>query len=248
MTRFMLLAGAAMLNLTLVACNDTDTDDRAEPMDRSEAQRANDPNNANPDNPNDPRVDEADRGLGQTPPANAAPDPAAGPAGMTTPGMVGPDTEAYVRNAALGDLYEIRSAEIALERAGADEVLQLAQMILDDHTRMQTDMTRLLLDANLPITPPAELDARRQGLIDSLNAASDDAFDRVFLEQQASAHMEALALHNSYANDGENEALAAFAADAVPVLEQHIDAVTGLLTAPVNDVDGVDGDDGEGGR
>lgn len=215
MKRIFLYTTAAAFSLTLAACNGQNDAayEADDDVNQSEA------------------AENTEGGLGQTPAVNAVQDAAAGPVGQATAAVLGGDTEAFMRNAALGNMYEIEAAQIALDRSGSPEIRELAQMILDDHSRLHDEMTALLRDANLTFDHPDELDERRQGLIDNLNAAADDTFDTVFLEQQSAAHSEAITLFERYASDGDHAALANLADDSIPMLENHRGAVDAHLDA-----------------
>lgn len=170
-------------------------------------------------------------GLGQTPPVNAVQDAAAGPVGVGTALVVGGDTEGYLRNATLENLYEIRAGEIAMEKGGSDVIREIGRRIVDDHRALQQQMDAALAELSVAFTPPTELDERRQGMIDNLHAASSDTFDAAFLHQQEAAHLEALTLHESYEARGDVEALQRVAVSASDVIETHLEMVTDALGA-----------------
>ena len=52
------------------------------------------------------------------------------------------------------------------------------------------------------LTVPTALDQRHQGLIDNLRGATDQDFDRVYLQQQEAAHNETAALLETYSRVG----------------------------------------------
>lgn len=143
--------------------------------------------------------------------------------------------DAYVAGAATGDLYEIESSRLALERSQSAEVKKFAQQMVTDHTATTAALKAALAQSGLSLTPPAALDARRQGMLDNLRAASAADFDRVYLDQQTAAHQEALTLHSSYAEDGDNDALKKLAATTAPKVQHHFDMVKQL------DAGGADG-------
>ncbi|MEI9964922.1 MAG: DUF4142 domain-containing protein [Caulobacteraceae bacterium] len=62
-------------------------------------------------------------------------------------------------------------------------------------------------------------------MIDNLNAAGDSDFDLAYLHQQLAGHIEALNLHKTYADKGDNDALKAVAAEIAPVVQHHIDEI-----------------------
>ncbi len=148
-------------------------------------------------------------------------DMAAGPVGQTSAATMGANmVSAYVPNAAMGDMYEIQAADIALERSQNAQVKELATMIKTDHTAASNAMKAMLPQAAPDLTPPTELDERRQGMIDNLRSASAENFDRTWVDQQIAAHNEALTLHRGFSN--EDSPLAAHARSVVPKIEAHL--------------------------
>ncbi len=150
-----------------------------------------------------------------------AQDMAAGPVGQTSAAVMGSNmVSAYVPNAAMGDMYEIQAADLALERSQNAQVKELANMIKTDHTAASNAMKAMLPQAAPDMTPPTSLDQRRQGLIDNLRSASAENFDRTWIDQQIAAHNEALTLHRGFSN--EDSPLAAHARSVVPKIEAHL--------------------------
>jgi putative membrane protein len=82
--------------------------------------------------------------------------------------------------------------------------------------------------AGLPARPPASLDARRQALLDQLRALPADDVDRIYVRQQALAHEEALALHQTFATRGDAPALRPVAAKIAGVVRHHIKLLRSL--------------------
>ena len=158
---------------------------------------------------------------GQSPPVNAAQDTVGGAVGQMSAATIGANTvQGYVSNGAEGDMYEVEAAKIAQQKAKSADVKALAKMIQTDHTAAMNEMKPLITAAGQ--TPPAKLDERRQGMLDNLNAAPADQFDKVYLTQQVAAHEEALTLHRGYADNGDNAGLKAHAAKVVPKIEAHL--------------------------
>ena len=97
-------------------------------------------------------------------------------------------------------------------------------MIISDHRTMASQMEAALPQAQLEenVTLPEQMDERRQGMIDNLQAASADTFDLAYLHQQLAAHLEALTLHSEYAEAGDSEVLKPIAAQAAEKIEKHL--------------------------
>lgn len=150
-----------------------------------------------------------------------AQDMASGPVGQTSAATMGSNmVSAYVPNAAMGDMYEIQAADIAMQRSQNAQVKELATMIKTDHTAASNAMKAMLPQAAPDIAPPTALDERRQGLIDNLRSASADNFDRTWIDQQIAAHNEALTLHRGFSD--QDSPLAAHARSVVPKIEAHL--------------------------
>lgn len=132
-------------------------------------------------------------------------------------------TGTYVAQAANSDMYEIQAGELATKNGQSQQVKDFGKMMVEDHTKSSQDMKAMVAQANLGAQPPARLDAEHQGMIDRLKAARGEAFDREYMSQQMTAHRKALALHQGYAQNGENTELKGFAAQVIPVIQKHHD-------------------------
>lgn len=160
---------------------------------------------------------------GASPAVDKAQDAAAGPVGQMSAATLGAnDTGAYVTNAAMGDMYEVQAADIAMQRSTNDRVKSLATMLKADHTAATEALGAAVPQGAPDATLPTDLDERRQGLIDNLRSASADDFDRVFIDQQVAAHQEALTLHRGFADNTDAPALAQHATTTAPKIEAHL--------------------------
>ncbi len=163
---------------------------------------------------------------------DAAQDMAAAPVGQMSAATLGANTVGgYVPNAAEGDMYEIQAADIALERTRNAQIRELAQMIKTDHTAASEAMKRIAPQAAPDVSMPAELDERRQGMLDNLRSASAEDFDRVYLDQQVAAHNEALTLHRGFSDNTDAPQLAEHARTVVPKIEAHLRQAEQLRSA-----------------
>lgn len=164
---------------------------------------------------------------GQTEPVNQAQDAMGAAVGATSAAVLGArDTGAFVSNAAENNMYEIQAANVAQQKAKSADVKAFAKTMGADHTTMLDEMKPLATAAGKPI--PSELDQRRKGFLDNLNAASAADFDKTYIDQQVSAHEETLTLLNGYAENGDNADLKAMAAKAAPKVQAHLDRAKSL--------------------
>jgi putative membrane protein len=147
-------------------------------------------------------------------------DAASAPVGMAAASTLGAvSTTAFVQNAARSDMYEIEASKLAETRSKNTEIKKFARQMVKDHTKTTAEVK-----AHLPsgVTPPAELDKRRSGMLDDLRASSASEFDKRYVDQQVAAHQEALTLMKGYAAHGSDAGLKQVAATAVPIVSGHL--------------------------
>ena len=127
----------------------------------------------------------------------------------------------YLFYAGAGDVFEITSSMVALQKSQNPQVRALASMLIDHHT--QTTNQALMMAKNAGVmAPPPELSPMQKDMVGQLMAASGTSFDRLYLQQQVSAHQQALALNSGYARSGDVAALRQNAQAAVPIIESHL--------------------------
>jgi putative membrane protein len=134
---------------------------------------------------------------------------------------------AYVRMAAASDLYEIQSSTLARTRARRGDVRAFADMLVGDHTTTTQQLMGAARAAGLNPPPPMLMPMQRD-MMARLRAASGADFDRVYLDEQVQAHQMALSLHQNYAQNGDAPPLRTVAANAVPIIQGHLDRAQAL--------------------
>lgn len=145
-------------------------------------------------------------------------------ASMTT------SADGFVEQAAIGDMYEILAGRLALQRSRNDRVRMMAKKMVDDHTTSSHHlMAALEMNETQGVAAPAaELDTRRETMLKHLTEASDEEFDRAYLDQQVLAHEETTSLMRSYTEKGDNPQLRSLALSTLPVVERHLAHMTEL--------------------
>lgn len=145
--------------------------------------------------------------------------------GKMSAAMGGGASTEFVKNAALSDRYEIAAADIAMRRSKSEQVRSFAAKMVEDHMtsthQLQSALQMSETDDALLELLDEELDSRRAGLLDHLERAPDDDFDKTYLDQQVAAHEEGVTLFRNYAGSGDNPQLRSLAMATLPVLERH---------------------------
>jgi putative membrane protein len=125
-----------------------------------------------------------------------------------------PSTADFVKEAAVGDIFEIQSSQLAAERADAPTKAFASQMITD-HQKTSNELKAMVQDI------PTALDSSHQKMLDKLVGLNGADFTKQYQSDQVSAHKDAVSLFQRYAKGGDNAALKDWAAKMLPDLEQH---------------------------
>ena len=141
---------------------------------------------------------------------------------MSAATTTGADT--FVRQATIGDAYEIAAGEMALRRSRSEAVRTMAAKMVTDHTTSRHHLQAALqMNETRGVAPPTEmLDERREKMLTHLGEAADEDFDTTYVDQQVLAHQETTSLMRSYAEGGDNPQLRSVALATLPVVERHL--------------------------
>nr|WP_315459350.1 DUF4142 domain-containing protein [uncultured Sphingorhabdus sp.] len=131
------------------------------------------------------------------------------------------DEASFVAKAGAADLWEVNSSKAALAKSQRADVKKFAQMMVDHHTRTTEKLKSAAASGNIQPSSP-QLDAMQQRMLDDINSAQSGTIDAVYLQHQLTAHQAALALHQNYAANGDNDALKKAANEMVGVIKGHI--------------------------
>jgi putative membrane protein len=133
----------------------------------------------------------------------------------------------FVRNAAQGNVAEIKLATLALQK-GSPDVKTFAQMIIDDHTAMNKDMGTVA--DSLGVMLPKKLSKDDQAEYDKLNGLSGKDFDAEYILYTAKAHRQDLHDFRMEAAVAADPGLEAEVVKASTTMRDHMQAIAKLAT------------------
>lgn len=117
-------------------------------------------------------------------------------------GPISSATDAFVRQVAISDLFEIDAARLALAH-GSDAEKSFANQMLEDHGKTSSDLKRMVANQSLDIKMPSQLDDAYQAKLQQLNNARGQDFVATYASQQVEAHKQAISLFETYAKTGD---------------------------------------------
>jgi putative membrane protein len=132
-------------------------------------------------------------------------------------------TAAYVAAASSIDLFEMKSAELALQRAQDPGNRAFAERALNAHRGTSAQLS--YAGRRLNLLPSASLNPDHQAMLDALAATSD--FDNTYRAQQGIVVEEGVRLHGNFARSGNSPTLRPIAENAENVMRANLQALRG---------------------
>lgn len=126
--------------------------------------------------------------------------------------------EAYVTS-----LYEIKASEQAVTRATTAEVKKLAEMMVQAHTKMNTDILGLAQSKNITLATDITDELNRK--MKKLNEKNGLDYDKEYTEQMRERHEEGIKLTERAAEKGEDADIKQWATSSTPQLRSHLDMI-----------------------
>lgn len=128
---------------------------------------------------------------------------------------------AYVAMASSIDLYQVKSAQLALERAQDPANRAFAQRALNASQGTSAQLS--MAGRRLNLLPSATLNPEHQAMLDALAVTGD--FDNTYRSQQNIILQDGLRLHSSFAKSGQSPTLRPVAANAENVMRANLQAL-----------------------
>ncbi|MEV2240224.1 DUF4142 domain-containing protein [Micromonospora sp. NPDC049891] len=135
------------------------------------------------------------------------------------------DTQ-YLQAVHQTNLYEIAAGELAQEKGQNQQVKELGQQFVTDHTELDQSVQELAGQLNVDL--PSEPTTDQQTALDQLNNASGEEFDRLWVTQGLAGHVQAIQATQTEISQGTEPQVVQLAQTALPVLQAHYDALVML--------------------
>jgi putative membrane protein len=129
----------------------------------------------------------------------------------------------FLLNAATDNMCEIQLSQQAVQHAQSQQVKELAQHMIKDHTALGQKAQPVA--QALGIQLPTGISEMQQAEIDVYAALPGKTFDEQFLAHMNAAHDKAIACFESAASLSNNPQVKQFAGDALPTLRMHRDMI-----------------------
>lgn len=149
---------------------------------------------------------------------------------QTGMGKASAQDKLFLKNASDGSLFEIKTSQLALKKSNSEDIKKYAQQMIDDHTKLMTQMQPVAAEAG--VTPPTTLVGKmHKAEYKKLEGLSGDAFDQEYIKAQITDHQKSDADFKMEASSGSLPSEKAAAQQGLPIIEQHMQEIQQIAQA-----------------
>lgn len=151
------------------------------------------------------------------------------PAVTTQPGAMGANggnvnlaaisAEDFVKEAASGGMWEVRSSQFVADKNVSQETKQFAQRMIKDHSAANERLMALAKAQNIAV--PETMMDKHQKMYDQLTGLTGKELETKYHQLQAQAHEESLLLFSRAEKSLQDGDLKQFASTTLPTLREH---------------------------
>ena len=144
-------------------------------------------------------------------------------------GQFSKDDYKFACEAARGGLFEVKAGELARTQGMNPTVKQFGERMVKDHSQINARLTALA--ARKAAVLPTSLKAKEKDQLKSLDQLAGKDFDKTYAKSMVKDHENVIKAFQREAEKAEDPDLKAFAANTVPILQQHLDMAKQMQSA-----------------
>ncbi|SHM23020.1 DUF4142 domain-containing protein [Mucilaginibacter sp. OK098] len=134
----------------------------------------------------------------------------------------------FIKSGIEGGLTEIKASGLAITNSNNQKVIDLAKMMIDDHTKTGEELKQLETDKK--ITETDTINSAHQQMINDLSKKSGKAFDKMYLQMMVADHEEAVKLFTNASSNSDNK-IKKVASQNLPTIKIHLDSANAICIA-----------------
>lgn len=134
----------------------------------------------------------------------------------------GPDgaDQAFLKQAAIGNAFEIQMGQLAQSKASDPKVKQFGSRMVADHSK-NDDMLKGVAQQQR-VALPTELDPKHQSAKDALSSKSGAQFDKDYMQTMVADHTKTVGKFQHEASTTQDPTIKNYAQQSLPVLKSHL--------------------------
>jgi putative membrane protein len=129
-------------------------------------------------------------------------------------------TASFLQHAAEGQQSEIDLGELAVQKAGNEQVKQFGSRMIEDHTKARQEVQQLASKSGVQL--PSRPGGLHKDIKDQLSKLSGKEFDRAYITAMLREHTKEMKELEQQSLLEKNPEVRQWAAGAVPVVKEHL--------------------------
>ncbi|HYQ53853.1 MAG TPA: DUF4142 domain-containing protein [Pseudomonas sp.] len=131
----------------------------------------------------------------------------------------------FVDAAIEAGIAEVVTSNLAQEKSQSADIKQFAQQMVTDHTKANQKLGDIARKLDISVPDDAALTDKVKKMILEWR---EESFDKSYVNNQVDAHEKAVELFKKEATSSDKPELKAFASDALPTLQHHLEQAKAL--------------------
>jgi len=131
----------------------------------------------------------------------------------------------FVDTATEAGIAEVVTSNLAQEKSQSADIKQFAQQMVTDHTKANQKLGDIARKLDISVPDEAALTDKVKKMILEWR---EESFDKSYVNNQVDAHEKAVELFKKEATSSDKPELKAFASDALPTLQHHLEQAKAL--------------------
>lgn len=140
----------------------------------------------------------------------------------------------FVTKALESSIAEVELGKLALKNAHHQEVKDFARMMIDDHERVNLELTQLA-NQNGYQDIPHQTSFTFHNKQQKMQNLKGENFDQAYIDEMVKSHQEAVELFRKQSRMGNDDSIKSWALKNLPVLEKHLEHAKDLQKNYKND-------------
>jgi putative membrane protein len=136
----------------------------------------------------------------------------------------------FVSRAMQSDMVEVQLGQLTLEKTKNEQVKQLAQKMIDDHTQLGNEVKGFA--KQLGVEPPKQLSKKDKATLAKLQELSGPEYDQAYVKETEKNHKKFLSELQMEGVTGQDEAVKNAASQISQVITQHTQMIDQLAKDP----------------
>ena len=128
--------------------------------------------------------------------------------------------EGFIRNAAEGNMAEVKLGQLAQEKAQSPEVKKFAERMVNDHTKANEQLKQVANQEHVNF--PTDVNSKDAATYRSLEKLSGPEFDKAYARTMVRDHEKDVAEFKHEASAAQTAPVKQYAQETLPTLESHL--------------------------